>query len=129
MIKILLVDDEPSVRQGLQMRLALEPDLHVVGEADNGLAALKAVQTLDPDVVVTDVDMPKMDGITMIKWLREVSPSAAAIVLTVYDHEEVQTRARDAGADAFIGKQEDVEHLIDAIQRVVTSDRPHTQKK
>jgi DNA-binding NarL/FixJ family response regulator len=128
MIKVLLVDDEPSVRQGLQMRLALEPNLHVVGEAGDGLAALKAVQALDPDVVVTDVDMPKMDGITMIKWLREVSPSAAAIVLTVYDHEEVQTRARDAGADAFIGKQDDVEHLIEAIHRVAIANHTDNQE-
>jgi DNA-binding NarL/FixJ family response regulator len=78
--------------------------------------------------VVTDVDMPKMDGLTMIKWLREVSPSAATIVLTVYDHEEIQTRARDAGADAFIGKQEDVEHLIEAIHHVVTSNHTGDQE-
>ena len=128
MIKVLLVDDEPSVRQGLQMRLALEPDLHVVGEAGDGLAALKAVRALGPDVVVTDIDMPKMDGLTMIKWLREVAPSAAAIVLTVYDHEGVRTRARDAGADAFIGKQEDVEHLIDAIHRVAMSHHTENQE-
>ena len=120
MIKILLVDDEPSVRQGLQMRLALEPDLHVIGEAGDGLAALKAVRELGPDVVVTDVEMPKMDGITMIKWLREVAPSATAIVLTVNDHEETRARARAAGADGFIGKQEDVERLIDAIHHAVT---------
>ncbi len=128
MIKVLLVDDEPAVRQGLQMRLALEPDLHVVGEAGDGLAALKAVQAIGPDVVVTDIDMPRMDGLTMIKWLREVSPSTAAIILTVYDHEGVRTCARDAGADALIGKQEDVENLIDAIHRVAISNHPDNQE-
>ena len=56
MIKVLLVDDEASVRQGLRMRMALEPDLAVVGEAGDGVAAVKSVQDLDPDVVVTDVE-------------------------------------------------------------------------
>jgi DNA-binding NarL/FixJ family response regulator len=122
MIKVLLVDDDALVLQGLQMRLALEPDLLVVGEARDGLTALKNVQAFDPDVVVTDVDMPKMDGITMIERLRAVAPSVAAIVLTVYDHEEARARARAAGANAFICKQEDVEHLIGAIHRVARSD-------
>jgi len=122
MIKILLVDDEPRVCQGLRMRLALEPDLFVVGEAGDGVAAIKAVQALGPDVVVTDVDMPKMDGITMIEWLREVASSVAAIVLTVHDHAEARAQARAAGAKAFICKQEDVERLIDAIRHVVISD-------
>ena len=126
MIKVLLVDDEPAVRQGLRMRLELEPDLLVVGEAGDGLAAIKAVQTLGPDVVVTDIDMPKIDGITMIKWLQEIVPPVAAIVLTVYDHEEVRARAHAAGAKAFICKQEDVEHLINAIG-VATSDHPCEQ--
>lgn len=120
MIKVLLVDDDALVLQGLQMRLALEPDLRVVGKASDGVAAIKRVQALGPDVVVTDIDMPKMDGITMIKWLREVAPSVATIVLTVCDHEEVREHARAAGAEVFIGKQEDVEHLIEAIRRVAT---------
>ncbi len=122
MIKVLLVDDEPSVRQGLHMRMALEPDLFVVGEAGDGVAAVKAARALAPDVVVTDVDMPKMDGITMIEWLREVQPSVSAIVLTIYDHEETRARARAAGARAFIGKQEDVEHLLEAIRQVTSRD-------
>jgi two-component system response regulator DesR len=120
MIKVLLVDDDALVLQGLQMRLALEPDLRVVGKASDGMAALESAQALAPDVVVTDVDMPKMDGITMIARLREAAPDIAAIVLTVYDHEETRGRANAAGAKAFICKQEDVEHLIDAIHRVAT---------
>ncbi len=107
------------------MRLALERDLLVVGESGDGLSAIKDVQALEPDVVVTDVNMPKMDGLTMIKWLREIAPSVATIVLTVYDHKEVQTRARAAGAEAFVSKQEDVEYLIDAIRHVVMSECTH----
>ncbi len=128
MIKVLLVDDEPSVLQGLRMRLALEPDLLVVGEASDGLAAIKAAQALGPDVVVTDVEMPKMDGITMIEWLHEVAPSIASIVLTVYDHQEARVRAREAGAQAFICKQEHVECLINTIRRVVTSNHIYQEE-
>lgn len=120
MIKVLLVDDDALVLQGLQMRLALEPDLRVVGEAGDGVAALKSIQALAPDVVVTDVDMPTMDGITMIERLHEVAPDIASIVLTVYDHEAARERARAAGAKAFICKQEDVKQLIEAIRRVAT---------
>jgi DNA-binding NarL/FixJ family response regulator len=118
MIKVFLVDDEIAVRQGLRMRMELEPDLVVVGEAGDGITAVKAAQALDPDVVVTDVEMPKMDGITAIEWLREVVPSASAIVLSVYDDESARARARAAGAKAFVGKQEGVEHLLDVIRSV-----------
>jgi DNA-binding NarL/FixJ family response regulator len=120
MIKVLLVDDDALVLQGLQMRLALEPDVLVVGEAGDGVAALENIQTLAPDVVITDVNMPKMDGFTMIEQLREVAPHVAPIVLTVDDHEAARARARAAGAKAFICKQEEVEHLIEAIHRVTT---------
>ena len=122
MIKVLLVDDEASVRQGLRMRMALEPDLAVVGEA------VKAVQQLDPDVVVTDVEMPRMDGITMIEWLSTVAPDVSAVVLSVYDHEEARARAREAGAKAFIGKQEDVECLFKAIRQVIPSNNKGVEK-
>ena len=118
MISVLLVDDEAAVRQGLRMRIELEPDLVVVGEAGDGIAAVKAAQVLDPDVVVTDVEMPKMDGITAIEWLREVSPSTSVIVLSVYDDEDARARARIAGARAFVGKQEGVEELLDVIRSV-----------
>ncbi len=66
--------------------------------------------------------MPTMDGITMIERLREVAPDIAPIVLTVDDHEAARARARAAGAKAFVCKQEDVEHLIEAIRRVTPSD-------
>jgi DNA-binding NarL/FixJ family response regulator len=118
MIRVLLVDDEAAVRQGLRMRMELEPDLDVVGEAGDGIAAVKAAQASDPDIVVTDVEMPKMDGITAIEWLREVDPSISAIVLSVYDDEDARARARTAGAKAFVGKQEGVEHLLDVIRSV-----------
>jgi DNA-binding NarL/FixJ family response regulator len=122
MIKVLLVDDETSVRQGLRMRMALEPDLLVVGEAGDGITGIEAVQALAPDVVVTDVDMAKMDGIIMTEWLQELAPSVSTIILTIYDDKDTRARARAAGAEEFVCKQEAVEHLLDAIRRVAKSD-------
>jgi DNA-binding NarL/FixJ family response regulator len=84
-------------------------------------AALESAQALAPDVVVTDVDMPRMDESTMIERLHEVAPDIAPIVLTVDDHEAAQERARAADAKAFICKQEDIEQLIEAIRRVAPS--------
>ena len=73
-ITVLLVDDQPTVRHGLRMRLELEPDIIVVGEAGDGAAALDMTTALHPDVVVMDVEMPEMDGITACAALRRLAP-------------------------------------------------------
>ncbi|MEA3340459.1 MAG: response regulator transcription factor [Chloroflexota bacterium] len=117
MIKILLVDDQPSVRQGLRMRLALEPDLAVVGEASNGVEAIELTQSLTPDVVVMDVEMPEMDGITATERLGEMSPHVTVVMLSI--HGDAATRARTAGAAAFVEKQGAVETLLAEIRRAV----------
>ncbi|MDF1512376.1 MAG: response regulator transcription factor, partial [Anaerolineae bacterium] len=81
MIKLLLVDDQMTVREGLKMRFALEPDLIVVGEAGNGVEAVRLAQTLAPDVVVMDVEMPQMDGVTATQRLHETIPEVAVVML------------------------------------------------
>ena len=119
MIRVLLVDDEERVRQGLRMRLALEPDLTVVGEASNGMEAIYAARTLVPDVVVMDMHMPRMDGIMAARWLREVTPSAAVVMLSIYDDERTRERAQQAGVAAFVAKQNnEVEQLLEALRQV-----------
>ena len=119
MIKVLLVDDQPSVRQGLKMRLALEPDLAVMGEADNGAEALELAQTLSPDVVVMDVEMPEMDGITAAGRLHEVATHDDVVMLSIHGDAATRARARAAGAAAFVEKQGAVETLLDEIRRAV----------
>jgi len=126
-IKVLLVDDEPSVRHGLRMRMELESNLAVVGEASNGLEAIRSAQALHPDVVVMDVEMPKMDGITATKWLREATPLVSVVMLSIYDDASTRERARAAGVASFVGKQEDVEHLLDAIRRAAMN-RPREKE-
>src|SRR5512137_2901023 len=85
MIRLLIVDDQPAVRRGLQMRLAVEPDLSVVGEAADGEAALALAQEVCPDVVLMDVEMPHMDGIAAANALRRICPDISVIMLSIHD--------------------------------------------
>jgi DNA-binding NarL/FixJ family response regulator len=116
-IRILVVDDERSVRRGLRMRLELEPDMVVAGEAGDGEAAVELACRLTPDVVLMDLEMPKMDGITAIRCLRELRPRCPVIVLTLYDDSVNRARASAAGARAFVPKHHVADRLIDVIRR------------
>ena len=115
-IRILLVDDQPAIRRGLRMSLGLETDLHIVGEAGDGLEALKAARDLKPDVVILDVEMPGMDGLTAAEKLHQITPASAVVILSL--HDSLVTRARAQAAEAvFVAKHEGVGALIAAIRR------------
>ncbi len=116
MIRILLVDDQAVVRQGWGMRFALEADIHVVGEASNGREAITLAGSLLPNVVLMDVEMPVMDGISALKELRRLP--LATIVMSIHDNAEVREQAKEAGAVAFFGKQEPFESLLAVIREV-----------
>jgi len=100
------------------MRLALEPDIAVVGEAADGPSALNVAADLAPDAVVMDVGMPGMDGIEAAASLREAAPGTRVVMLTVHDDPNTRRRAQDAGAAAFVVKQKCGGDLIAAIRRV-----------
>lgn len=116
MIRILLVDDQAVVRQGWGMRFALEADIDVVGEASNGREAITLAGSLLPNVVLMDVEMPVMDGISALKELRRLP--LATIVMSIHDNAEVREQAKEAGAVAFFGKQEPFESLLAVIREV-----------
>lgn len=118
-IKMLVVDNEATVRAGLRMRLELEPDLAIVGEAGNGLDALQLAEQLQPDVIVMDIEMPKMDGLTAAKKLQAAAASTPVVISSIHDDARTRARAKAAGAVAFVGKQEGVELLIDTIRQAV----------
>jgi NarL family two-component system response regulator YdfI len=120
-ISIVLVDDQATVRQGLRMRLTLEQDMEVVGEAESGEAALRLVRALSPDVVLMDVEMPGMDGIVATAALRATAPHVAVVILSLYDDARTRARAREAGAAAFVAKHQAKTALLATIRRVVSS--------
>lgn len=122
-IRVLVVDDEPAIRRGLTMRLLLEPDVEVVGEASNGFAAIELARELQPDVIVMDVRMPVMDGITATRLILEESVYLPIIALSLYDDTATIQKALAAGATAFIAKSRMDTTLVDTIRSCV---RPRT---
>lgn len=115
-IRILLVDDQPVVRRGLRMRLEVEPDLEVVGEAGNG-DILAEVEALSPDVVLMDVSMPEIDGIKATAALTASPSRAAVVMLSLQDDALVVGRALAAGAVGFVAKHDPEGELVAAIRR------------
>ena len=117
MIRVLLVDDQPAARRGLRVRFHLEPDLEVVGEASTGREALTLAQTLTPDVVLMDIEMPGMDGIEATAALRTIVPQSAVVILSIHDDVQTRGRAQAAGAVAFVEKRGGTDRLLSAIRQ------------
>ncbi len=122
MIRVLLADDQEVVRIGFRIVVDGEDDLEVVGEAAHGAAAVEAAVELRPDVVLTDVRMPLMDGIEATRAILERCPDVRVIVVTTFDLDEYVVGAFRAGASGFLLKDVEPTELIDAIRTVVSGD-------
>lgn len=120
MIKILLADDQSNVRRGLRMRLDLEPGVDIVGEAHDGASAIALARALSPDVILMDVEMPGMDGITATETLHREAPNCCVVLLTIHDDARTRARAASAGCAAFISKTRIDTNLMDAIRQAST---------
>jgi len=116
-IQVLLVDDEPNILRGLRMRLGLEADIHVVGEAADGSTAVDMASRLSPDVVLMDVNMPVMDGIAATRELATRAPDSMVVILSMHDDHDTADRALAAGAVAFVAKQRMDGTLLAAIRK------------
>ncbi len=103
-IKVLLVDDHSVVRQGLKLLLNEISNITILGEACNGEEALEMVDHLAPDILVTDISMPKMSGIELTQTLRDSHPNIKVIILSMYDDEEYVIKAIEAGAMGYLPK-------------------------
>jgi DNA-binding NarL/FixJ family response regulator len=117
-IQILLVDDQRLMREGLRTLLELEPDLVIVGEAENGAAGLTLAEQLHPDVILMDIRMPGMDGVEATRRLREHWPQIKVIILTTFDDDEYVFEGLRAGALGYLLKAVSGQELATAIRTV-----------
>ena len=115
-IKILLVDDQPLFREGLRTLLSVHSDFEVVGEAGNGEEALRLVRSLQPSVVLMDLQMPVLDGVAATRRLHEEQPACRVIVLTTFDDDEMVFDGLRAGAVGYLLKDAPSEKLAEAIR-------------
>ena len=103
MIRVLIADGQAEVRRGLCMRLAIEPDMSVVGDTGHAEQVLALAQALDPDAIVVDIGTPSV-GLDMVKRLRSVAPAAAVVVLSLHGDYDTRAQVLEAGAGAFLEK-------------------------
>lgn len=121
-IRVLLVDDQPLLRKGFRLVLSAEPDIDVVGEADDGGAAVRLTQELRPDVVLMDVRMPRMDGIEATRAIVTSGSASRVLILTTFDLDEYAFSGLRAGASGFLLKDVLPGDLTAAIRAVASGD-------
>lgn len=116
MIKLLIADDHLIIRQGLRLIIETEPDFELLGEANDGAEALRLCAELHPDVVLMDLRMPGMDGLTAIEKLRETQPDIAVVILTTFNEDDLMLRGLRAGARGYLLKDTGRVALFDTIR-------------
>jgi len=121
-IRVLLIDDDPLVRAGLRMILSSAEDLTVVGEVRDGAQAVQAVREHRPDVVLMDIRMPELDGISATKQLRELPQPPQVIVLTTFHLDDYVIRALRVGASGFLLKDTPPTDIVNAVRVVATGE-------
>ncbi|MFN2544819.1 MAG: response regulator [Actinomycetota bacterium] len=117
-LRVLIVDDHALFRRGLQMVLAAEPDIEVIGEASDGAEAVEKARSLKPDVVLMDVRMPRRSGIEAAGDIRDQLPDSKILMLTMSDEEADLYEAIKAGASGYLLKEISIEEVPDAIRSV-----------
>lgn len=122
-INVLLADDHMMVREGIHQLLELEDNISVVGEVGDGIECIDAIYKLQPDVVILDINMPKMDGLSVLKKIRETNIGCKIIVLTFYNEIGIVQDAVKSGANGYILKEADSTLLVKAINIVTSGER------
>ncbi len=121
-VKILMVDDHKIVREGLCALVNNEPDMEVIGEAQDGVEAIRLTCELKPDVIIMDVNMPGMDGIDTTRRIASVVPDTKIIALTMYPKKNFVTEMLSAGASGYILKDDAFTELTKAIKTVMAGE-------
>ena len=115
-IRILIADDHDLVRTAIASVLAEEPDFQVVGQASNGMEAITKTQRFRPDVIVMDLEMPRVDGTDATRLIRGTWPNVRVVGLSVCDRDDVVQRMKDAGVSAYVTKSSPMSELIRAVR-------------
>jgi DNA-binding NarL/FixJ family response regulator len=121
-VRVLVVDDDKLMRAGLRAVFSSDDQIEVVGEAGDGRAAIDSAKRLSPDVILMDVRMPEMDGITATREVLQSSPDARVVIVTTFEEDDYVFGALAAGASGFLLKRTGPEELIDAIKTVAAGD-------
>ncbi|MFQ5688399.1 MAG: response regulator [Candidatus Scalindua sp.] len=117
-ISVLLAEDHHIVREGVSSLLSMEKDIDIIGEAKDGDEAVKMAKDLCPDVVIIDITMPVLNGITAVKQIKRYLPDTKVLILTIHTNEQYINEAFDAGVSGYILKETTCEYLVDAIRKV-----------
>jgi len=115
---ILIVDDHTQMRAHIRGIAAQEPDLHVVGEAEDGAEAIQLIHELRPDIVLLDLAMPRVNGLEALRRIKAERPETKVIIVTVHTQEAYRNAAEDSGADAYLVKKTLMTVLLPTIQRL-----------
>jgi DNA-binding NarL/FixJ family response regulator len=122
-LRILVVDDNPSIRHSLCSFLELNPQWEICGETADGLEAVRSAADLHPDVIIMDLEMPRLNGLEATRRIHGLSPAARVLILTLHENAILSKIAQDSGAQGYVLKTEPLEVLTRAIETVGNSDR------
>ena len=126
--RLILADDHHLLRRGFKSLLSGEPDLEVVGEASTGLEAIEMCRRLGPDLILMDVRMPEMDGITATRRIKQDQPDVSVLVVTIHENPDYLLEALDAGAAGYVLKDAPADRLISAVHRTLNGESPLNQE-
>lgn len=115
-IKIIIADDHVLYRAGVKTALSAKPDVKVIGEADNGNHLLNMLKMIPVDVILLDIQMPIMDGITALPEIKKIAPNAKVIMLTMMEDHSMVTKLMELGANSYLPKTSDIEIIYEAIK-------------
>ena len=122
MIRVLLAEDHETVREGLRLLVNAQDDMTVIGEAGDGRVAVEQAHAMQPNVVVLDLSMPQMNGLTAAKTLRQSAPDAAIVTLTRHSDAAYVRQLMEAGASGYVLKQSPSNELLNAIRTAASGD-------